>query len=76
MVFIGLKSGELCRVLKDEKRNGGKDLAALLRHVTDDKLVLWGWNPGVGRDPVPLPHEQFVAAFRTWVQAGAPCAAQ
>src|SRR5438093_4431193 len=30
MVFIGVSSGELCRTLKDEKANGGKDLAALL----------------------------------------------
>ena len=75
MVFIGLSSGELCRTLKDPKKNGGKDLAALDHHVAEDKLVLWGWEPGPGRAPVPVPHAEFVAKFRTWAAAGAPCPA-
>jgi hypothetical protein len=75
MVFIGLSGGELCRRLKDKAENGGKDLPALLEHVRDDKLVLWGWSPGVGRAPVGVPHDQFVAAFERWAQAGAPCPA-
>jgi len=74
MVFIGLKSGELCRRLKDRRENGGKSLTALVEHVTHDKLVLWGWNPGAGRRPVPIPHDRFVAKFKEWVNAGAPCA--
>jgi hypothetical protein len=75
MVFIGLGSGDLCRRLKDPNENGGKDLEALVRHVRDDRLVLWGWSPGVGRAPVPVPHDEFVAKFETWVAAGAPCPA-
>lgn len=74
MVFIGLSSGDICRGLKDMKANGGKDLAALDKHVSSDKLVLWGWNPGPGRNPVSIPHATFVAKFREWVAAGAPCA--
>jgi hypothetical protein len=74
MVFIGLSSGDLCRTVKDEDKNGGKDLEALLEHVSHDKLVLWGWSPGVGRAPVSTPHAEFVAKFREWVEAGAPCA--
>ena len=73
MVFINLSAADLCATVKDTKRNGGKDLAALLEHVSHDKLVLWGWDPGVGRDPVSIPHDQFVAAFKTWTDAGAPC---
>ena len=73
MVFIGLSAAELCRGLKNQKENGGKDLAALLEHVSHDGLVLWGWQPGVGRAPVDVPHDRFVAAFRTWTEAGAPC---
>jgi hypothetical protein len=75
MVFIGLSGGELCRGLKNKKENGGKDLPALLEHVRDDKLVLWGWDPGVGRAPVDVPHKDLVAAFERWAQAGAPCPA-
>lgn len=76
MVFAGLGSPALCEQLKDPKRNGGKDLAALLHHVSSDPLVLWGWAPGFGRRAVPVSHDDFVRAFRTWVDAGAPCAAQ
>jgi hypothetical protein len=74
MVFIGLSEGELCERLKDKSRNGGRDLAALVQHI-DDKLVRWGWDPGVGRAPVPVPYEEFVAKFKTWADAGGPCPA-
>ena len=73
MVFIGLSAGELCRRLKDKDENGGMSLEALTRHVSEDGLVLWGWQPGAGRAPVPVPHAEFVSKFKTWVSAGAPC---
>ncbi|MEA2602644.1 MAG: hypothetical protein QOF89_3636 [Acidobacteriota bacterium] len=76
MVFIGLSKADLCATIKDQKRNGGKDLAALLEHVSHDKLVLWGWDPGVGRAPVSIPHDAFVASFKTWIAGGAPCPAE
>jgi hypothetical protein len=73
MVFINLSKGDLCATVKDPKKNGGKNFAALLEHVAHDKLVLWGWDPGVGRAPVSLPHDVFVASFKTWIEGGAPC---
>jgi hypothetical protein len=76
MVFINLPAGELCRILKTGETNGGKDLNALVEHVAHDKLVLWGWNPGPGRAPVSVPHDEFVSQFKTWVAAGAPCPAK
>jgi len=60
-------------MIQDRKRNGDRDMAAMFKHVSEDKLVLWGWNPGGLRTPVPVPHDQFVAAFKTWMDAGAPC---
>jgi hypothetical protein len=60
-------------MIKDKKRNGDKDFTALTKHVTEDKLVLWGWDPGAGRMPVPVPHAEFVAAFMLWAEAGGPC---
>ena len=75
MVFIDLSASDLCRHLKDMDENGGMNLEALTRHVTQDKLVLWGWQPGAGRDPVPVPHAEFVAKFKTWAAAGGPCPA-
>jgi hypothetical protein len=76
MVFINLPSAELCRVLKDPKRNGGKTPEQLAKHVAEDKLVLWGWEPGGQRVPVSVPHAQFVGAFKDWVSGGMPCPAR
>jgi hypothetical protein len=73
MAWIGLPAAQLCAMIKDKKSNGDRDFAALLKHVGEDKLVLWGWNPGNGRLPVPVPHDQFVAAFKLWADAGGPC---
>jgi len=75
MVFIALSPARLCATIKDPKATRGRDLAAMLEHVRHDKLVLWGWEPGVGRAPVGVPHAEFVEAFRTWMKAGAPCPA-
>ena len=63
----------LCEQLKDPHRNGGKDLAALVKHVSSDPLVLWGWTPGAGHTIPPLSHEKFVEALEAWVKAGMPC---
>jgi hypothetical protein len=73
MVFIGLSPRELCLVIKDPQRTGGRNLQAMLEHVDHDKLVAWGWNPGPGRTLPPLTHEQFVSVFREWISMGAPC---
>ena len=73
MDWIGLSPKATCEMIKDRKRNGNRDLAALLKHVSEDKLVLWGWEPGGARAPVSVPHAELVAAFKTWADAGAPC---
>ena len=73
LVFVGRSAQELCEQLKDPARNGNLSPAGLVKHVSTDPLVLWGWNPGFGRRPVPVPHAQFVAAFQKWVDAGTPC---
>jgi mono/diheme cytochrome c family protein len=74
MVFAGVSSHDLCEQIKDPKRNGGKDSAALFHHMSEDAITLWGWAPGYGRKPVAIPHDDFVRAFKTWQDAGAPCA--
>ena len=73
MGWQGLGDAELCTTLKDEKRNGGKNVAALVEHMSSDKLVLWGWEPGGKRDPVSTPHDVFVKQLKAWEKAGAPC---
>ena len=73
MIFEGRTPKQLCEQLKDPKQTKGRDLHALVEHVDSDALVLWGWSPGPGRTPVPVPHEQLVEAMKTWASAGAPC---
>lgn len=72
LVFVGATPRELCERVKDPAHNGGKDMAALRSHL-DTPLVMWGWNPGFGRTPVPTPRATFLAAWETWAAAGAPC---
>jgi hypothetical protein len=76
MVFIRLTPAQLCATIKDPQKTGGKDLPAMLEHMAQDELVGWGWDPGVGRAPVPIPRAEVTAAFRTWMDAGAPCPAR
>lgn len=73
MGWQGLDDATLCATLKDQEKNGGKDVAALVEHMDKDPLVLWGWAPGGNRDPVPTPHAEFVTQLKTWAGAGAPC---
>ena len=70
LVFEGKSPKDLAQQLRDPKRNGGKTPAQLLEHVSKDPLVLWGWSPGEGRAPVSVPHEEFVRAFKTWIDGG------
>ena len=73
MIFEGRSEAELCAQLKDPAQTGGRDLAALVEHVATDPLVGWGWDPGPGRTPVPVPRDELVRAMKAWVAAGAPC---
>lgn len=73
-----LSSAAVCRAVTDRSRNENMDGPALLKHHEGAALVLWAWNPGRRPDGTmrtlpPLTHAQFVAATRTWVDAGTPC---
>jgi hypothetical protein len=73
-----LSSVEVCLAVTDRARNGGLNGAALLKHHTEEPLVLWAWSPGHRVDGSmrtlpPLTHDQFVAATKQWVDAGMPC---
>jgi hypothetical protein len=75
MAWQGKTLGEICRQLKDQKRNGGRDMAALEEHMAHDDLVGWGWHPGGHRTPAPGTQEQFGALFKAWADSGAVCPA-
>ena len=73
MIWQGLSDGQICRAIKDPKQNKNRNLDQLVEHLTEDKLVLWGWNPGEGRTAVSMPQEEFAAKVKAWRSAGAPC---
>jgi hypothetical protein len=51
-------------------------VAQIVEHMTADKLVLWGWEPGEGRNPVSMGREEFAAKLKAWAAGGAPCPAR
>ena len=73
MLWQGLSLGDLCRMLKDPARNGGRSSKDLVEHMESEPLVLWGWNPGRGREPIPIPHAEFVDLMKAWVAGGNAC---
>lgn len=73
MVFINLSPRELCQNIKSTSFTGGKDLTAMMLHIRDDQLVAWGWAPGGQRSLPPASRAETVAAFKTWMDAGAIC---
>jgi hypothetical protein len=75
MIWEGLSDAQICESIKDPKQNRGRNLDQLVEHLTEDKLVMWGWNPGEGRTPIPMPHDEFSAKVKAWQAAGAPCPA-
>jgi len=38
-----------------------------------EHLVLWGWNPGGRREPVPLPHKDLIEQMKVRGAGGAAC---
>lgn len=73
-----LSSAEICGAITDRSKNNNRDGAALLKHHTEEPLVLWAFQPGRRIDGSmrtlpPLTREEFVTATRKWVEAGTPC---
>jgi hypothetical protein len=73
MIWQGLTDAQICRSIKDPKQNKNRNLDQLVEHLTEDKLVMWGWDPGEGRNAIPMPHDEFVSKVKAWQSAGAPC---
>ena len=73
-----LSSAAVCRAVTDRSKNENMSGPALLKHHEDAPLVDWAWFPGRRPDGTmrslpPLTRQEFVAATRTWVDAGTPC---
>lgn len=73
MAWWRKSSAEICAQIKDPARNRGRTLAEVADHVGHDALVLWGWEPGPGREPAPYSPAEIAASLLAWADAGAPC---
>jgi hypothetical protein len=74
MIWEGLSDHRLCELFKDPKQNGNRSVDQIVEHMSTP-LVLWGWNPGDGRTPVPLRQAQFLEKVKEWAAKGAACPA-
>ena len=73
MAWEGRSLGQICEQIKDRERNGGRTMADLLHHLSEDTLVGWAWAPGSGRTPAPGTQAVFGEIMRAWAEAGAYC---
>jgi len=72
MIWEGLTDRQLCELFKDRKQNGNRNVDEIVEHM-NSPLVLWGWNPGEGRTPIPIPQAEFMAKVKDWAAKGAAC---
>jgi len=73
LAWQGKSLGDICRLISDPTRNGGRNAAALVHHMAEDSLVGWGWHPDRGRRPVPGSQKEFGAIIEAWLASGAAC---
>jgi hypothetical protein len=75
MIWSGLSDNQLCKLLKDPKQNGHRNVDQLVEHMTTPELVLWGWHPGEGRTPISISQAKFASKVKEWAAKGAACPA-
>ena len=76
MGWAGLTKNEIAAAMLDRSKNGGRSLAEIEHHLTEDPLVLWVFEPGVNnegtaREKPPISKDEWVSAVKTWIAAGA-----
>lgn len=75
--WVDKTSAEICAQMRDPARNGERDAAGLIEHITHDAEVIgfitWGFNPGAGRAPAPGGLQAHLLDMATWAAAGMPC---
>lgn len=73
MGWQGKSLGEICEQIKDRSRNGDRSLEDIYKHMSEDTLVGWAWNPGAGRAAAPGTRTAFIERTREWIDNGAHC---
>lgn len=77
MAWEGLSKVEIAESMLDPSRNGDRSLEEIVRHLTEDKLVLWAFEPGLDhegnpREVPPVSKADYIQAVKDWAAAGAP----
>lgn len=76
-VWFGVDGPAICAQIRDPERNGGRDGAGLVEHITHDAeekgFITWGFNPGAGREPAPGGMQAHLEDMIRWVAADMPC---
>jgi hypothetical protein len=76
MAWQGLTRQEIAEVILNPAKNGGKNHKSIIKHLTEDDLVLWAWNPGVNasgikREKPSVTEKEFKKAVKQWFADGA-----
>ncbi len=72
MIWEGLTARQLCELLKDPNQNGHRTVQQIVEHMSTP-LVMWGWQPGEGRDAIAIPFTEFLSHVKRWAANGATC---
>ena len=76
MGWEGLTRSQIAERLIDKNANGQRSFDELVKHMTEDDLVLWAWTPGIDangqeREIPPVSKEEFKNAVEYWFDNGA-----
>lgn len=76
MAWEGLTRTAIAKKLLNTDTNGGKSHEELVKHMTEDELVLWAWKPGIDangkqRELPPVSESEFKEAVEQWFADGA-----
>lgn len=76
MAWEGLSRIEIAQSMMDRSKNGNRSAEDIMHHLTEHELVLWAWEPGINaegipREKPPVPKEEYIAAVKEWIEAGA-----
>ena len=76
MGWQGLNRVEIAKAMMNPEKNGGRGAEEIEKHLTEDLLVLWVFEPGVNQEGIPrekppLSKEEYIAAVKKWFETGA-----
>ncbi|OAB81835.1 hypothetical protein [Cochleicola gelatinilyticus] len=76
MAWEGLSKAEIAASMLNPKNNGNRSHEDILKHLTEDELVLWAFEPGLHpdgtpREKPPVSEDDFIAAVKIWFANGA-----